>query len=70
MIKLIERMFEKTFCNIRQYFSILHNYFDKLTKLFSDLHPAKFLDTSAKPFFPCMDKLIAIREHTQTKIKK
>jgi len=23
------------------------------TKLLSDLCPAKFLDTSAKPFFPC-----------------
>jgi len=23
------------------------------TKLFSDLYLAKFLDTSAKPFFPC-----------------
>jgi len=33
--------------------SILHNYFDDPTKLFSDLYPAKFLDTSAKPFFLC-----------------
>jgi len=31
--------------------SVLHNYFDGPTKLFSDLYPAKFLDTSAKPFF-------------------
>jgi len=37
--------------------SIPHNYFDDLkskSKLFSDLYPAKFLDTSAKPFFPCI----------------
>jgi len=34
--------------------SILHNYFDDLTKLFSDLYLAKFLDTSSKPFFPCI----------------
>jgi len=31
--------------------SILHNYFDSLTKLFF-LSPAKILDLSAKPFFP------------------
>jgi len=29
--------------------SVLHNYFDDATKLFSDLHLAKFLDTSVKP---------------------
>jgi len=28
------------------------HYFDNLIKLFSDL--AKFLDISAKPFFPCI----------------
>jgi len=33
----------------------LSNYFD-LTKLFSDLHLAKFLDILTKPFFPCFDK--------------
>jgi len=33
--------------------NVLHNYFDSLIKLFSDLYLAKFLDTSAKPFFPC-----------------
>jgi len=32
---------------------VLHNYFDDLTKLFSDLYLAKFLDILAK-FFPCM----------------
>jgi len=31
--------------------SVLHNYFDDLTKLFSDLYLAKFLDSSAKSFF-------------------
>jgi len=33
-------------------FDILHNYFDDLTKLFSDLYPTKFLDTSSKSFLP------------------
>jgi len=34
--------------------SVLHNYFNSPTKLFSDLYQAKFLDTLAKlPFFPC-----------------
>jgi len=32
--------------------SVLHNYFDSLTKLFLDLYLAKFSDTSAKSFFP------------------
>jgi len=31
--------------------SVLHNYFDSLTKLFSDLYLAKFLNTSAKLLF-------------------
>jgi len=35
--------------------SVLHNYFDGPTKLFSDLYLVKFLDTSAKPFFPRSD---------------
>jgi len=59
-----------TFINI---FSVPHNYFDKLTKLFSDLHPAKFLDTSAKSVLSMCGQiraLIEICEHTQTKIKK
>jgi len=34
--------------------NVLHNYFDSPTKLFSDLYLAKFLDISAKLFFPCM----------------
>jgi len=33
--------------------NVLYNYFDSLTKLFSDLYLAKCLDASAKPFFPC-----------------
>jgi len=33
--------------------SVLHNYFNDLTKLFSDLYLVKFLDTSAKSFFSC-----------------
>jgi len=33
--------------------SVLHNYFDDSTKLLADLYLATFLDTSAKPFFPC-----------------
>jgi len=37
--------------------SALHNYFNG-TKLFSDLYLAKFLDTSAKPFFPCIQVLL------------
>jgi len=32
--------------------SVLHNYFDGLTKLFSNLYLAKFLDFSAKLSFP------------------
>jgi len=38
-------------------FAVLRNYFDRSIKLFSDLYLylylAKFLDTSAKSFFPC-----------------
>jgi len=42
-----------------KFFAILssthsHNYFDSPTKLFSNLYLAKFLDTSTKPFFPCV----------------
>jgi len=32
--------------------SVLHNYCDSSTELFSDLYLAKFLHTSAKSFFP------------------
>jgi len=38
---------------LQHYLSILHNYSDSPIKLFSDLNLAKFLDTSAKLFFPC-----------------
>jgi len=31
---------------------ILHNYFNSLTTLFSDMYLVKFLDVSAKLFFP------------------
>jgi len=31
--------------------SVLHDNFDSSTKLFSDLHLAKFLNSSAKSFF-------------------
>jgi len=31
----------------------LHNYFDSLTKLFSELYLAKFSDTSVKLSFSC-----------------
>ena len=34
--------------------SVLHNYFDGPTKLFSDMYLAKFSDTSAKSCFPCI----------------
>jgi len=33
--------------------SVLHNHFDSLIKLFLGLYLARFLDTSAKTFFPC-----------------
>jgi len=33
---------------------VLYNYFDDPTKLFLDLYLAKFLNISAKPFFPCI----------------
>jgi len=32
--------------------SVLHNYSDSLTKLFSDLYSVKFFNASAKPFLP------------------
>jgi len=33
--------------------NVLHNYFNGATKLFLNLHLAKFLDTSTESFFPC-----------------
>jgi len=38
-------------------FTLKHNYFDGLTKLFSDLYLAKFLDALAKLFFSCKKPL-------------
>jgi len=43
--------------------SFLHNYFDGLTKLFSDLYLAKFLDISAKSFFPCTHSYFFVRKY-------
>jgi len=43
----------KNFLLCHSRLSVLHNYFDCPTKLFSDLYLAKFLDTSTKPSFPC-----------------
>jgi len=40
----------KLFATLSSCLSVLHNYFDDPTKLFSDLYLAKFLDTSAKLF--------------------
>jgi len=36
--------------------SVLHNYFDGSTKLFSDLYLVKFLNTSTKSFFLCREE--------------
>jgi len=49
-LKLVTRM-SKFFAVLSSCLSILHNYFDDPTKLFSDLHVGKFLDTSVKNFF-------------------
>jgi len=46
-------MLQKNFDILITCLSILHNYFDGL-KLFSDLYLVKFLDISAKSFFPCI----------------
>jgi len=42
----------KSFNILATSLSDLHNYFNSLTKLFSNLYPAKLLDTSAKSLFP------------------
>ena len=39
------------YTNFLQHSNFLHNYFDSLTKLFSDLYLTKFLNNSAKQFF-------------------
>jgi len=41
----------KNFYILETSLNTLHNYLDSSTKLFSDLCPAVFLNTSAKPFF-------------------
>jgi len=46
--------------NILATSSGVHNYFDGPTKLFSELYLAKFLGTSAKPFFPCENKFLIV----------
>jgi len=49
--------------NFLQYYSsclsFLHNYFDSLTKLFSDLYLAKFFDILVQSFFSCINKKIS-----------
>jgi len=42
----------KSFDIVATNLSVLHNYSDSPTKLFSDLYSVKFLNASAKPFFP------------------
>jgi len=46
-------MLQKNFDILVTSLNILHNYFDSSIKLFLDFrYPAKFLDFSAKSFFP------------------
>jgi len=43
--------------------SVLHNYFDSLTRnYFSALYPAKILDLSEKSFFPCRQTYLHIQK--------
>jgi len=53
----------KTFDILAISLNILHNYFDSLTKLFSDPYLTKFLDTSAKLFFSCNSSKILFQEY-------
>jgi len=48
-------MLQKIFLAISS--SVLHNYFDSSTRLFSDLYPAQILNLSAKLFFSCINNL-------------
>jgi len=48
--------------------SVLHNYFNSPTKLFSDLYLAKFLDILAKSFFLCGYKSISCVIYFKIKI--
>jgi len=42
--------------------SVLYNYFDNSMKLFSDLYLAKFLDKTAKLFFPYSSTITILEE--------
>jgi len=57
MPKLVARM-PKLFVALCS--SVLQNYFDNPTKLFSDMYVATFLDILTKSFFPCMQKFISL----------
>jgi len=46
----------KLFATLSILVSVLHDYFNNLTKLFLNLYLAKFLDISAKLIFPCKTK--------------
>ena len=46
--------------------SVLHNYFDNPTKLFSDLYLVNFLDTLAKLFFFVWKSDFAEPNHQRT----
>jgi len=45
------------------------NYFDGLTKLFSDLYLVKFLNGSTKPFFPCANIYFHGRIRTRSRLR-
>jgi len=40
--------------------SVLHNYFDSLTKLLFSPYSAKILDLLAKPFFSCLNYCFSV----------
>jgi len=52
----------KSFDSLAISLSGLHNYFDNSPKLFSS--PAKFLDTSAKPFFTLHCNMFSIENRS------
>jgi len=51
----------KSFNVLATNLNVLLNYFEVQTKLISNLYSAKFLDTSAKPFFPFTYRNIVFR---------
>jgi len=55
----------KTVNILVQFENVLCNYFDDPNKLFSDLYLAKFLDISAKLFFPCIFGKYVLRTRVQ-----